>query len=268
MRLMKWIKSFWKKIVVLGVILSIVGFFMFDVSNYFTSSEIQNKVSNILNIILRIMDDLQSIRKESYSTIKCDNLQDWDNKDMNLNVNYNSQIVSLKENRDSGLIFFKNEISRRIFVLNEFELGEARTPNLVLYFTDKDKPGENPFRVEIGSGDPRVVMAWYKGSGRWKEAEELDGLQRLPQPIAPGSELIIRTETTPDDGHRTIKLKLSYQPGNNPNASREDANFTFRFPVEQQPFDFNFALGLINPKLLSDFFSFRMIDCKYQEIRL
>lgn len=260
---------FLKKISLVSTILGLVGFFILDIPGYFQNTIIQEKLSNILEIlrlIEDIEDDVDKISSNSYSVIQCNDLEDWSNKDMNLNIDYNYKIVSLKESRESGLLFFKNLVSRRVFILNEFELGESQSPNVVIYFTDiYDK---SPFRIEIGSGDPRVVTVWYKEKEIWKEAKELDGLQRLPQPIAPGSKLVVRVETTPDNGHRTIKLHLIYQPGNNPNASREDGNFTFRFPVDQQPVELNYALGLVNPKLVSETFLFKVDGCKYQEINL
>lgn len=202
---------------------------------------------------------------KSQDVLDCSSLEDWRNNDLALVLNEESNVIELKEDKKSGLFYFERSTKPSFVIRIIVKPIFNNSPNLVFYFDPMDTKDDS-FRVIVGDGEADVVKFQYFMNKEWHTVEDQDKKRRLPQPIASDENITVRIETSPNDGTRTTKIKLTYKPGNNPNADIQVEYFNYPFPVKRHPPSFNFALGLINPQLISDKFSIQFLSCSFQEM--
>jgi len=247
-----------KRYITIGTVLATIGIGLTVYFHYSGKLELREQTASIIGSLETIENPL----------INCNDLAgDWFNNDLALEINKEIQTIKLKERKKSGLLYFEQVIIPSFIVRTEVKPTFKISPNFV-YFFEPQETNEGTFKVIIGDGEPDIVRLKYFIDGEWITAKEKYEHSRLPQPIASDENLTVRIETSPDDGYRAVKIRLIYKPGNNPNADKQVDYFNYTFPIKKHTPKINFAVGLVNPKLLDEQFTTQILICLIQEMKL
>ncbi|GAI17494.1 unnamed protein product, partial [marine sediment metagenome] len=111
--------------------------------------------------------------------INCSDVEeDWRNNDLALDINKESKIIKLKENKKSGLIYFEQSISSSFITKAKVKPIFINSSNLVFYFEPLNAEDET-FRIIVGDGNPNIIKLQYFIDEKWLTAEERNQRKRL-----------------------------------------------------------------------------------------